>query len=566
MPSVAYFSMEIGVDPSIPTYSGGLGMLAGDSIRSAADLGLPMVAVTLSSRRGYFRQRLDHGWQREEPMDWPIDQFVKPTGAKIIVNMAGRRVHVTAWRYDVRGCTGAVVPVYMLDTRLPENHPDDQAITDWLYGGDQRYRLRQEAILGIGGVRILRALGLRELNRFHMNEGHAALLVAELLQERMRARDDDSHVTPEDIAAVRKLCVFTTHTPVPAGHDRFSRDLVRELFGPREAFEKSGLFEHDGQLNMTYAALNLSHYVNGVARKHGEVSREMFPQYAIDSITNGVHVATWASPELKALFDRYIPEWRADNFALRHALAIPAASVWEAHQAAKKRLLARVKDLVGVALDPGAYTLGFARRATPYKRADLLLSDLDRLTSISRTVGPLQIIYAGKAHPNDGGGKDLIHKIHDAADALRGRVQLVYLPDYDFDLCRHMVAGCDTWLNTPQPPLEASGTSGMKAAVNGVPHLSILDGWWIEGCVEDVTGWAVDGPPVPALTDRRVTDARSLYDKLETRILPTYYHDREAWLAIMRQSIALNASHFNTQRMMQQYVVNAYFRGEPPKA
>jgi starch phosphorylase len=382
---------------------------------------------------------------------------------------------------------------------------------------------------------------------------------------------------------VREKCIFTTHTPVPAGHDQFPMELVANVLGHRadfrdiqdlfclnlvnEVFGQHGEFANfkevlqSGQtFNMTFLALNLSHYVNGVAKKHGEVSRLLFGGYVIDSITNGVHAATWVSPPFQELFDKHISGWRQDNFSLRFAHGLPRAEIWQAHVAAKQRLLEFVSRTAHVNFDPNALTLGFARRAARYKRGDLLVRDLGRLRDIAARVGKLQIIYAGKAHPNDSEGKEFIQRIVQVRDALKPAIPLVYLENYDIEMAKLLISGVDLWLNTPQPPLEASGTSGMKAALNGVPSLSILDGWWIEGWIEGQTGWAIGEPcdEGPTDPDRSACDAASLYDKLERVILPLFHQNRDGFIDVMRHCISLNGSFFNTQRMVQQYVVKAY--------
>jgi len=553
--TVAYFSMEIALEPAMPTYSGGLGVLAGDTIRSAADLKVPMVAVTLLHRKGYFNQKLDpSGWQTESPAEWPVEKFCRELPDRAYALVEGRTVQLRAWQHTVEGITGHEVPVILLDTDLPNNSEWDRRLTDFLYGGDAHYRLCREAVLGMGGVRMLRALGYQNIRRYHMNEGHASLLALELLQERAlrHARRVFNH---EDVEQVRKQCVFTTHTPVPAGHDQFPLEQVQRLLGPPELFEMKEVFCCEGVLNMTYLALNLSHYVNGVARRHGEVSRQILTprdanhHYRIDSITNGVHLATWAAPSFAALFDRHIPGWREDNSSLRNALRIPVEEIWPAHASAKARLVEEVNRRAHGDFDAETLTLGFGRRATTYKRAGLLLSHPARLKTLASEAGRLQIVYAGKAHPHDEPGKHIIQEIVRARESLRPEVKIVYLENYDWELARLLVGGVDVWLNTSQPPLEASGTSGMKAALNGVPSLSVLDGWWIEGCIEDVTGWAIGDH----------SDAAALYEKLEQVVLPRFYQQREQFVRTMRQAIALNASHFNTQRMVQEYVVKAYF-------
>jgi len=581
---IAYFSMEIAVDPHIPTYSGGLGILAGDTIRSAADLEIPMVAVTLLYRKGYFFQHIDSkGWQTEEPVNWVVEDLLEEKSPRISGILEGRTVLYRAWKYEVTGINGFKVPVYFLDTDLPENSEWDRSLTQHLYGGDQKYRLCQEAILGIGGVKILNALGYTEIERYHMNEGHASLLTLALLEEEAKKNGRDS-VTHEDIETVKKKCIFTTHTPVPAGHDQFPMDLLYQVLGHHDNFidmsdvlctnvferilgqGKEGVNIKDPAadmrtLNMTYLALNLSHYVNGVAKKHGEVSNLMFAGYHIDAITNGVHAQTWASEPVQELFDRYISGWRQDNFSLRYALNIPENELWIAHMKAKKELIGYVNRETNAGMDSEAYTIGFARRATPYKRGDLLFTDIERLKSISTQSAPIQIIYSGKAHPNDNGGKAIIQRIFQFKEQLKNNVKIVYLDNYDFSLGKMITSGVDTWLNTPMPPLEASGTSGMKAALNGIPSLSILDGWWIEGHIEGVTGWSIGDRTADVSEEPNSSkDAEALYDKLQNVIIPMFYNNRNHFIHIMRHVIALNGSFFNTQRMLQQYVLNAYFR------
>jgi starch phosphorylase len=559
---IAYFSMEVGLDSTMPTYSGGLGVLAGDTLRAAADLGLQMIGITLLHRKGYFRQRLDAaGNQTERPAPWDFEQALEPTVPRVFVPIAGRAVMVRAWRYVVRGVFGHTVPVYFLDTGLSENDPWEQSLTDALYDGDGRQRLCQEIVLGMGGVAMLEAFGHKHISTYHMNEGHAALLTLALL-ERETARGNLENVTESDREAVSQRSVFTTHTPVPAGHDEFAVDLVRAIMGSERvaALEAMQCVQH-GKLNMTYLALRLSRYINGVAMRHGEISRGMFPHYPIDSITNGVHAFTWTAQAFRNLYDRYIPEWRRDNFYLRYAIKIPLADVDRAHVLAKREMIAQIAQRTKMHLGENVLTLGFARRAAAYKRADLLFTDIERLKRAADQAGPFQVIYSGKAHPKDEGGKTIIRRIFELSEKLRDVVKIVYLENYDMDLARTLCAGVDVWLNTPERPLEASGTSGMKAALNGVPSLSVLDGWWVEGHVEGVTGWAI-GENHRDEADP-VAEAKSLYDKLEHAIMPLYYGKPDAYTAIRRSTIALNGSFFHSQRMVLQYVRNAYLGVEP---
>lgn len=559
--SVAYFSMEIGIDEKICTYSGGLGVLAGDTIRSAADLKVPMVALTLLYRKGYFQQRLEaDGWQREEPTTWAFQDLLQEEPARTQVQVEGRTVHLRAWRYDVPGVSGTPVPIYFLDADLPENTDWDRGLTQSLYGGDDHYRISQEVILGIGGVKMLRALGYHQIDTFHLNEGHAALLTLALLDEAAQQAGRQS-VNQQDAEAVRSRCVFTTHTPVPAGHDKFSLALARKVIGNRDDFfGLKGVSHEKETLNMTYLALNLSRYVNGVACKHGEISQLMFADYVVHAITNGVHAATWVAKPFRELFDRMIPQWRQDNFSLRYALSLPREKLWDAHMQCKKKLIELVNRETGASMDENVFTIGFARRVATYKRADLLFSDIERLKQISSKVGKIQIIYSGKAHPKDSGGKELIKQVFRAKHELQGDIQMAYLENYNMTLGAMLTSGVDLWLNTPEPPMEASGTSGMKASLNGIPNLSVLDGWWIEGHVEGLTGWSI-GDPVHGTGAERdhSLDGPSLYDKLAHIVVPLFYNNRHRFTEMMACSIGINGAFFNTQRMVQQYVLNAYF-------
>jgi len=558
---IAYFSMEIAADPRFPTYAGGLGILAGDTLRSAADLGIPMVGVTLLHRKGYFRQQLDGtGQQTEEPQEWNPEGVLESLEPIVSVCLDGQEVKVRGWRHSITGITGHKVPVYFLDVDLPENCAWQRTLTDTLYGGDDAYRLCQETILGIGGVRFLHAVGHRNISRFHMNEGHSALLTIALLEEEI-GRQNLPKTSAVDIEKVREKCVFTTHTPVPAAFDQFSLELATRILGGDRV---RTLLDTEccpgGTLNMTYLALRNSRYINGVAMRHGELSQGMFPNYPIHSITNGVHAATWTSAPFRELYDRHIPEWRHDNLYLRYAVGISAEEIRQAHLQAKRELLREIHQATGVQLSESVATLGFARRAAEYKRADLLFADLDRLRAIQKNAGLFQVVFGGKAHPRDETGKAMIRKVFEATAALRDVIPVVYVNDYDFRWARLFTAGVDVWLNTPHRPLEASGTSGMKAALNAVPSLSVRDGWWVEGHFEGVTGWSIGYDEDP---EHRDVEIASLYEKLEHTILPLFYSQPQAYAQIMRSTIAVNGSFFNTQRMLSQYVLDAYYpKGE----
>jgi len=560
-PKIAYFSMEIGIKTDIPTYSGGLGVLAGDTIRTSADLKLPMVAVTLLTRKGYFRQDLDEdGQQHEYPVDWNPSHHMLLLPAKVTVQIEGRDVIVQAWHYSEQSLTGGSVPIFFLDTDTEENTPGDREITSCLYGGDIAYRLKQEIVLGIGGVRMLHELGF-EIKKYHMNEGHSSLLTLELLSRFKRPIEDvwDEKLV-WDVERVKDICVFTTHTPVEAGHDRFPYDLVIKILG--ELIPLDVMKELGGQdnLNMTRLGLNLSEFINGVAKKHSEVSRTMFPGYEISAITNGVHTFTWTCDSFRKLYDKYLPSWANEPEIFVRVGRIPNEELWNAHMEAKEALLDFVKNSTGIHMSPDILTIGFARRATAYKRGDLIFSDVKRLEKIAS--GKLQIVFSGKAHPKDEPGKKLIEKIFAMKHSLQDKIKIAYIKNYDMDSALRIVSGVDVWLNTPLRPREASGTSGMKAAHNGVINFSVLDGWWIEGHIEGFTGWSIGPNPTETkLTENMDTkDAVDLYDKLENKIIPLFYNDRNGWIRMMQNAIGKNAYYFNSHRMMRRYVTEAYIR------
>jgi glycogen phosphorylase len=537
--------MEIALEPEIHTYAGGLGVLAGDTARSCADLGLPIVFVTLVSRSGYLKQRLDgDGAQLEDPDAWDPSMYAQPLGAHVAVEIEGRTVWVQAWLYRLGGGAGAEVPVILLDTENAENAPADRIITDRLYGGDEQYRLKQELILGIGGVRVLRALGFK-IRRYHMNEGHSGFLGIELLQEH-----------GGELQRVREQCIFTTHTPVESGHDQFSYDVVFSVTSTLGDTERLKTLGGTDRLNMTRLALNLSGFVNGVAKRHAEVSERMFPGYRVHAITNGIHTRSWAAASLAKLFSENMPGWQHEPEMLLRADGLADVAVWQCHQQGKAALIRKAAELTGVTLDGETALLGFARRITGYKRPDLLFTDLARLKRLHQS-RPFNVIIAGKAHPNDRWGRQMIKTLHDYARQLDGAPRVLFLPDYELTLAKTMVAGCDIWLNTPLPPSEASGTSGMKAAVNGVLNVSVLDGWWLEGWIEGHTGWAIGNGAADATAGG---DAARLYEKLETVILPLYYENRREWIRMMKESIAKLGSTFTSHRMMRRYASEAYLR------
>jgi len=554
---IAYFSMEIGFKNEIPTYSGGLGILAGDSVKSIADLGVDAVAITLLSEKGYFYQTFtDDGYQQEQDYNWNVESLLNKLDIQVTVNIEGRDVLVNVWEYDLKGVRGDIVKILFLDTNVKTNSEQDRFLTSHLYGGDKLYRLRQEIILGIAGVKALRALNYYP-KKYHMNEGHAAFLILELYNELKGVSDEEAKRN-----VLKTLCSFTTHTPVAAGHDAFDKYMLMQQFSNNVPESILSYACEGDKFSMTRLALNYSSYINAVARKHQEVSKQMFPGYPIDYITNGIHTTTWVNKHHASLFDKYIIDWRVNPFELRNVHKIPLNEILLTHKKAKQELIDYVNTTENVGFEYDVFTIGFARRATAYKRAELLFSDIDRLKHLSKTVGRIQIVFAGKAHPSDTQGKEIIQHIKHMADHLAPTIKLVFLENYNMFVGKLMTSGVDVWLNTPKRPLEASGTSGMKAAANGVPSLSIPDGWWVEGCIEGLTGWAIGSEFVTGMDDAQIDkfDSNMLYEKLENDILPLFYNNPFGYALVMRNAIAINASYFNTHRMVKQYLVRAYTR------
>lgn len=600
--TIAYFSFEFGLHNSLPIYSGGLGILSGDHAKEASDLALPFVGVGFMYPQGYFRQRIpSHGWQEAvyQQLDMgeaPVRPEMDGDGndVKISVDIGGRTVWARVWRVNV-----GRVPLFLLDTDVDENDPWDRELSARLYSGDGEMRIRQEMMLGIGGVRALRAMGIAP-KVWHLNEGHSAFLVLECLREKVAGGQSFD----EAAAEVRAQTVFTTHTPVPAGHDAFPFHMMEQYFTgyweqlglTREAFlELGGHQESWGMaFNMTVLALRMSGQANGVSALHGEVSRKMWhevwpdrpvEEVPVSSITNGVHLPTWLAGEMYELFNRYIgPDWLAqqdDPSVWQRFEDVPDEHLWNTHVDLKRKLMGFLRERArdrwvdgsndptqvltsGTVLDPEALTIGFARRFATYKRATLIFKDLDRLRRlILDTHRPLQIIFAGKAHPADEPGKMLIQTIYNLAKRHQLGGRIAFIEDYDMHMARYLTQGVDVWLNTPRRPREASGTSGMKAAVNGIPNLSVLDGWWVEG-YNGANGWAIgEIRDYDNEEEQDWADANSLYQLLEDEIVPLYYNrDRDniprGWAEIMRESIISNGPMFSMQRMVKEYTTELY--------
>jgi glycogen phosphorylase len=555
--SIAYFSMEIGFLDEIPTYSGGLGILAGDTLKSFADSNINVIGITLLSQKGYFYQKFnEENYQQEEDYKWDPEIALTLTDKEIKVSIKNRDVFIRVWKYELKGFDGHILPIYFLDTNHPNNDDEAKTYTQHLYGGDLAYRLAQEMVLGIGGLRLLRSLDIYP-KKYHLNEGHAAFLTCEL--------DNELQELSQEIRdkCIQELCSFTTHTPVPAGHDMFSFNLINDYFPNCPSRIKDIAKQqrnNEDVFSMTKLAMYFSSYVNAVSHKHMLITKELFPQVKIDFITNGVHTVTWTNEHFANLYDMYISDWKRNSLELRKTLHIPVSEILQAHHKAKEELINFINSRYNAGFESDVFTMGFARRATAYKRALLLFKDKERLKKISLDVGKIQIIFAGKAHPNDHQGKKIIQKIKELIHLISPQIKMVFLDNYTMFTGKLLTSGVDLWLNTPKRGLEASGTSGMKAAHNGVPSLSILDGWWIEGCVEGQTGWSIgreeDFSQSPEETDNQ--DAQELYYKLESTIIPLYYNDKQGYGEVMRSTIAINATYFNTYRMVKQYLVRAY--------
>lgn len=545
MKNIAYFSMEIAVDENIPTYAGGLGVLAGDTIRSLTDLNFPVTAITLLAT--HFTQKIDsNSNQIEIYEEWdPKKHGLKLINKKINVEIGDEKIYVKAWKYSI-GNLHKKSSIYFLDTNCVENSDNNKAITNRLYTGDREHRLKQEIVLGIGGIRLLEILNIK-IDKYHLNEGHSALAILELLKK---------HNKPE----LKEKIIFTTHTPVLAGHDKFNKNLANELLKHyfRQVDNKIDNFLFNNELNMTYLALNHSNHVNGVAVKHKEVSKTMFSGYPIESITNGVHHLFWTSNHMKNIYDQYLGEsWVKTPSCLRYVLSIPKNEIFNAHQKSKKDLITFIKTKIGEDLDENVFTIGWARRFTLYKRSYLIFMNIERLKQIADKIGPMQIIFAGEAAPDDLKGKENLRYVFEVQKALENsKIKIIFIEGYNISIAKKLISGVDLWLNTPQIPLEASGTSGMKAALNGIPSLSSLDGWWLEGHVENITGWSIGKRGEITTSDYNESD--ELYDKLEKNILPIYLNDKERWKEIMASTIMINGSMFNTHRMVKEYILHSY--------
>ena len=541
MPVVGYFTAEIGLWSELHTYSGGLGVLAGDHVKSAADAGIPLVGVTLLYHQGYARQHIDsEGIQTETFPEVDMNSLLTKTDIVLELNLDGKPLFAYVWKAEIIGQSGHMVPVYFIDTRHPENTTEHQELSSRLYGGDDGVRIRQEYVLGIGGVKLFDHLEV-ELSGLHLNEGHCTFAMLDLLKRGWSRKQ----------LAQRSL--FTTHTPVPAGHDRFEWSLVEEVIGDllpadaKDLVRSAGDPEDAARCSMSHLAVSLSTSVNAVSKLNADVAMTMFDQN-IQPITNGVHHITWTSPVMSSLFDKHLAGWRTQPESISSAEALPTEDLKNARSKARKQLRDYVQSTTGVELFPDRLTIGFARRFATYKRANLVFKDLERLRAIG--TGNIQFVFSGKAHPRDQGGKQLIRDIFESADQIADEIPVAFIENYDMHTGLMMTSGVDIWLNNPIRPMEASGTSGMKAAMNGVPNCSILDGWWPEACIHGVNGWAIGNAEDDRNDDR---DAENIYNVLEHDVIPLWEQEGDAWSDMMKASIAASAA-FTGQRMIQDYL------------
>ncbi len=537
---IAYLSMEIAFDNDIKTFSGGLGVLAGDTLRAASEISLPLVGITLFNKKGYFKQIINDRGRQEEASDKSDTSKLELLSCKTHIKIGNDKVLVRVWKYKLQIENGIEIPIYLLDTDWPENKEKSRLLSGRLYGGDLKYRLKQEIVLGRAGIKILKSLGYKNIEKIHLNEGHGALAVVELYNSSKKKKDE------EKINEVRKKIVFTTHTPVPEGHDVFYGEFLLK-YQPDFPIHLKEVVIGD-KINFTRLAMFFSSYINGVSKKHGQVSKKMFPKFNIGHITNGVDSIFWTSSYMSKLFDKYISKWRENNELLKKANKIPLEEINLAHNKAKKDLIRYINKKNKSNLKEDVFTIVFARRFTPYKRPSFLLADIKKLVDIHNKVGKIQIIYAGKAHSRDVVGKTIIADINRISKKLKNKVNISFVANYNLKIAKLLVSGSDLWLNNPIPPNEASATSGMKAAHNGVPQLSTYDGWWPEASHKTKTGWTIieDG------------DKNNLYDILGKEIIPTFYKNQIEYLKIRRNTIYKNASKFNTQRMLKEYNKKAY--------
>ncbi len=535
--------MEIGLEDGIKQYAGGLGILAGDTLKAAADSKYPMIGVTLLYKKGYFRQMLSENAEQLEIADeWDYTKFLENTGKLIDVPFYQSFAKAEIWVYKVKGFSGFEVPVIFLNFDLPQNRDSEKFISYNLYTNYSETRFRQEIGLGIGGVKALEALGYK-VNKYHLNESHAAFAILEARK-----------MTGSKELAKSKI-VFTTHTPAEHGHIQYGKNFIEEIMAQEYSKLLLDDYEED-RIHLTKFCLENCSYANAVSQRHGQVSRKMFPEKNIHSITNGIHTRTWAAKATTEVLDKYLTGWKGDPSVLRGATAIPDEEIFNMHKKNKRELFEYIKAKNSIELDESKFSIGFARRVDGYKRSGFIFTDIEILKYLAEKFGGIYVFLSGKAYFDYGPAEDLIRQFIKHSKEDLGALKVIYLEDYGMQISQLMIQGCDIWLNNPKKPLEASGTSGMKAALNGVPSFSTIDGWWVEGWKEGVTGWSIGSEDMNQVQD--TIELHDLYCKLEHTIMPTFYANQPEWIEIQKNAIAFNASYFNTDRMLREYIEQAY--------
>lgn len=557
---IAYFVMECAVDSKIPTYSGGLGILAGDTLQSFADLEVPAVCITLLWKNGFTNQSLSgNGTQFDSIQEWDIEKYMQPTNIKITIPLGGKDITITAYKYTIESTKGDnEIDAYFLTPDVPENDAETRKICDRLYIGEGLIRLKQEIILGIGGYEMLKKIKYKPF-LYHINESHSAFLIAGLMKD------------IKDLNKVKSRVVFTTHTPIPAAFDKFKMKNIADMLNrycDKQVFYdiyREKLNDND-EINLSWLAIRNAKNVVAVSRKHKFVSESIFQGYKLKYVTNGIHHVKWTSSNHKMLYSKYINGWEDDPNLLRGAACIPDSEFARAHMLSKETLIETINSETDASFTTENFTIAMAKRVTRYKRNNLILLEPDKLIEIAEKKGGIQIVFAGKAHPADIDGKSMIKSIHDSAKYISSKtkkVKIAFLENYNIHMANIILAGVDLWLNNPTRPLEASGTSGIKASLNGVPNFSVLDGWWLEACMEGINGWGIG--PKSAWTDLShssdMQDLNDIYGKLEFNILDLYYKNFSFYLKIMKMAVATIAPHFNTNRMVSEYVTDLYLTG-----
>ncbi len=545
LPKIGFVSMEFGLEDEMKTYCGGLGILSGDIFKSNTDLEYEMIGISILYKKGYFKQVIVNGKQTEEDDLWDYKKFLTKVDKQFILKVNNLEINYQLWKYEYKSmASGFVNCIYFIDTDIESNTENIRILSDHIYPWDKTIWNMQEILLGLGAIDINKQLNLG-IEIFHLNESHSAVLALALRNEFSSEQE------------VREHLVFTTHTPLEGAHQKMEINILKDLIGEDLTNLIPKQLIVNNLVNYTDLCLYFAKTSNAVARRHKDVTLAMYPQYDIKYITNGVHTGTWVCEGLGKIYDTYLGNWRIDPNALRQIGVVPDQLLLDNHSSNKQNLCNYLKS-EGYDFDPNVFTIGFARRTTGYKRADFILSQIDRLKSIAKKYGKLQIVFSGKAYPTDEVGKQLVSRLIEAASLTDQHLSIAFVPNYGIKLAKTILLGCDLWLNNPMPPLEASGTSGMKASINGIPNFSILDGWWVEGHLEGETGWSI-GQDLCVGDLCKLYETEDLYSKLENEIYNTY-QDKAKWVKLIKTCIALNGTYFNTHRVVQEYYLISYLK------